>query len=175
MKAYKVTNPDYTCKDVLFEVGKTYSIKDKIVLCQKGFHFCRNLSNCFNYYCFDSNNKVLEIEVLGQIVGDEKGKECTNKLKVIKELQWDEVLKLCNTGDCNTGDWNTGNRNTGVFNIDNTNKYRVFGKWISEEKFNRIIFPDFLYFDLNQFISFDTATDKERNKYKKEIEVCGGF
>lgn len=38
-----------------------------------------------------------------------------------------------------------------------------------------IEFPDFFYFDFTRFISFDTATDAERETYKKEIETCGGF
>lgn len=38
-----------------------------------------------------------------------------------------------------------------------------------------ITFPSFLYFDLTQWVSFDTATDEEREKYKVEIETCGGF
>ena len=35
--------------------------------------------------------------------------------------------------------------------------------------------PDFLYFDLTQWVSHDTATTEERKKFKVEIETCGGF
>ena len=38
-----------------------------------------------------------------------------------------------------------------------------------------IEFPDFFYFDLTKFVSYDTATDEERKEHKKEIETCGGF
>jgi hypothetical protein len=121
MKAYKVTNPDYKCKDTLFEIGKTYTHKGSLKLCESGFHFCRNLSNCFNYYNFDPQNHVFEIDVIGDVVGDENDKECTNKLKIICEIKWEEVLKLCNTGDRNTGDRNTGDCNTGDRNTGDSN------------------------------------------------------
>ena len=52
---------------------------------------------------------------------------------------------------------------------------RVFNKWISREKYDKIKFPSFLYFDLIQFVSHDVATDEEKKQYKKEIETCGGF
>ena len=40
---------------------------------------------------------------------------------------------------------------------------------------DEINFPSFLYFDLNVWVSHDTATDEEKEEYKQEIEVCGGF
>ena len=59
-------------------------------------------------------------------------KSCTDKLEIVREIPWDEVLRIvnigknctgrCNTGDCNTGDWNTGNRNTGDCNTGDWNK-----------------------------------------------------
>ena len=51
----------------------------------------------------------------------------------------------------------------------------MFGKYISKEKYENIIYPDFFFFESTSFISHDTATDVEKEKYKKEIETCGGF
>ena len=116
MKGYKVFNKDWTCREFQYEVGKTYEMKEDPVCCKRGFHFCRKLIDCFNYYRFDSENKVAEIEAMGAI-DKRNSKFCTNKIKIIRELTWYEVLDLVNTGDENTGNKNTGNSNTGDWNI----------------------------------------------------------
>lgn len=120
MKGYKVFNKDWTCREFQYEVGKTYEMKEDPVCCKRGFHFCRKLIDCFNYYRFDSENKVAEIEAMGAI-DKRDSKFCTNKIKIIRELTWYEVLDLVNTGDENTGNKNTGNKNTGNKNTGNSN------------------------------------------------------
>ena len=128
MKGYKVFNKDWTCKGFHYEVGKTYEMEEDPVCCKSGFHFCRKLINCFNYYEFDSKNKVAEIEAMGAIGGDEnKEKYCTNKIKIVRELSWHEVLDLVNVGKDNTGNRNSGDRNSGNRNSGNRNS----GNWNS--------------------------------------------
>ena len=78
-----------------------------------------------------------------------------------------------NSGNWNSGDWNSGNCNSGYCNSGNA-PLRIFNRETTITK-DDIEFPDFFYFDLTRFISFDTATDAERETYKKEIETCGGF
>ena len=122
MKGYKVFKSDWTCRGFYYEVGKTYEMKEDPVCCERGFHFCGKLIDCFNYYHFDSENKVAEIEALGAIDDDgNEEKYCTNKIKIVRELSWHEVLDLVNTGKDNTGRDNTGNRNTGNRNTGNWN------------------------------------------------------
>ena len=90
------------------------------------FIFCKKLADCFNYYNFDSDNKVAEIEALGDIAdGDDKC--CTNKIKIVREITWHEVLDMVNTGKRNTGFGNSGNRNSGNWNSGNRNS----GNWNS--------------------------------------------
>ena len=131
MKGYKVFDKDWTCRGFQYEVGKTYEMKEDPVCCEIGFHFCGKLIDCFNYYDFDSENKVAEIEALGTIDDNgNKKKYCTNKIKIVRELSWHEVLDLVNTGKDNTGignagDENTGNRNAGDENTGNRNT----GNW----------------------------------------------
>lgn len=136
MKGYKVFKNDWTCRGFQYAVGGTYEMKDEPSCCNRGFHFCGRLIDCFNYYDFDSENKVAEIETLGAIDDDgNEEKYCTNKIKIVRELSWHEVLDLVNTGkdntgnrntgDMNTGNWNTGNRNTGDWNTGNWNT----GNW----------------------------------------------
>ena len=78
-----------------------------------------------------------------------------------------------NSGDCNSGYWNSGNRNSGYFNT-NEPLVRIFNKETNLKR-EEIYFPNFLYFDLNVWVSHDTATDEEKKLHKEEIENCGGF
>jgi len=120
MKSYKVFNPDWTCRDFKFEIGKSYHI-DNPIMCERGFHSCKKLADCFSYYAFNSNNKVAEVEIFGTILGEDDNKQCSSDITIVKEITWHEVLDLCNTGDWNTGDSNTGNRNTGNRNTGDSN------------------------------------------------------
>lgn len=126
MKGYKVFDKDWTCREFQYEVGKTYEMKEDPVCCERGFHFCGKLIDCFGYYDFNSENKVAEIEALGTIDDNgNKEKYCTNKIKIVRELSWHEVLDLVNTGKDNTGRGNAGNRNAGNENTGNCNT----GNW----------------------------------------------
>ena len=122
VKGYKVFNPDWTCRGFQYQVGKCYEIPEKPVVCEKGFHFCEKLVDCYEYYDFDENNKVAEVTAYGDINIDEYEKKyCTNKIKIEKELNWNEVLNMVNTGKNCTGFRNTGNRNTGDYNTGDCN------------------------------------------------------
>ena len=123
MRGYKVFNPDWSCRGKQYSCPGIFKHEGKLELCKNGIHFCKELNDCFNYYDFKSDNKVAEIEAIGEIIKDEKGeKYCTSKIKIIRELSWYEVLDLVNmgnhnTGFRNTGDFNTGNHNSGNHNI----------------------------------------------------------
>ena len=134
IKGFKVFNQDWTCRNFQYEVGKTFKHKGNIRLCDEGFHFCKKASDCFNYYSFNSNNKVAEVEAIGLTEG--KGdKSVTDEIKIIREIEWQELLTIVNegkncTGLCNTGNRNTGNRNTGNSNTGDWNTgYRNTGDW----------------------------------------------
>ena len=120
IKGYKVFNPDWTCSGFKYKVGETYKHTGDIGIYGEGVHFCKNLADCFSYYGFDINNKVAEVVAEGKVITEGK-RSVTNILKIVKELTWEEVFKLVNTGNGNagyqnTGDRNTGNRNTGSWN-----------------------------------------------------------
>ena len=130
VKGYKVFNPDWTCRGFQYEVGKIFEEDVKPSCCDRGFHFCKKAADCFSYYSFNSENKVAEVIALGEVDTDGK-KSCTNKIQIVREIPWQELLTivntgkdctgLCNTGNRNTGDWNTGNRNTGNWNTGDCN------------------------------------------------------
>ena len=136
---FKVFRPDWTCSPdgniKQYTCPGKFEEKGKLDICGHGMHFCENASDCFNYYDFDSNNKVAEVIAYGTVL-KEGDKSCTDKLEIVREIPWDEVLRIVNTGkNCtgrsntgdrntgnwNTGSWNTGDRNTGNWNTGNWN------------------------------------------------------
>ena len=118
---YKVFNPDWTCRGFKYEVGKTYEMENKPILCRQGFHYCVKLIDCFNYYRFDNNNKVAKIIAHGTIDGTKEDKHCTNKIEIVEEISWFDVLRMVNTGEGNTGLGNSGNHNSGDCNSGDCN------------------------------------------------------
>ena len=132
---FKVFRPDWTCDPTGYN-PKQYTCPGKfeeegeLDVCGHGMHFCQTAADCFNYYSFNSENKVAEVIAYGE-VRTEGDNSCTDKLEIVREIPWDEVLRIvnlgknctgrCNTGNRNTGDWNTGNRNTGDCNTGNRN------------------------------------------------------
>ena len=135
VKGYKVFRPDWTC-DPTGHNPKQYTCPGKfeeegeLDVCGRGMHFCQVAADCFNYYRFNSENKVAEVIAYGEVL-TEGDKSCTDKLEIVREIPWDEVLRIvnlgknctgrCNTGNRNTGDWNTGNWNTGNCNTGDCN------------------------------------------------------
>ena len=161
------------------------------------FHFCRELFAIEKESDYKlSESRICEV-IAGEFVknGDKYG---TNSITILREIIGEEKESLinsgnrnsgdCNSGDCNSGNrnsgnWNSGNRNSGNWNSGNRNSgyfntneplVRIFNK---ETKLKRdeIYFPNFLFFDLNVWVSHDTATEEEKENHKKDIEVCGGF
>ncbi len=123
---YKVFYPDWTSRPNEMAISKQYSCPGKFVemghldLSEHGMHFCTRLSDCFSYYSFNPENKVAEVVAYGKVITD-GNKSCTNKLKIIRELSWEEVLHLVNMGDLCTGFENTGALNSGNRNAGNGN------------------------------------------------------
>ena len=126
---FKVFRSDWTCSPngntKQYTCPGKFEEEGELVVCFHGMHFCQTAADCFNYYSFDSNNKVAEVIAYGE-VQTENNKSCTDKLEIVREIPWDEVLRIVNigkncTGRCNTGDWNTGNCNTGDGNTGNCN------------------------------------------------------
>ena len=122
---FKVFRPDWTCDPTGYN-PKQYTCPGKfeeegeLDVCGHGMHFCQTAADCFNYYSFNSENKVAEVIAYGE-VRTEGDKSCTDKLEIVREIPWDEVLRIVNLGKNCTGRWNTGNRNTGNRNTGNRN------------------------------------------------------
>ena len=130
IKGYKVFNPDWTCKGKQYTCPGTFEEDVNPSVCNVGMHFCKNAADCFRYYDFDPNNHVAEVIAHGTVAEGED-KCATNKLEIVREIPWAEVLEIvntgkactgrCNSGNWNSGDWNSGNRNSGNRNSGDWN------------------------------------------------------
>jgi len=128
MLAYKVFNLDWECQPdsksapFKFEVGKTYIHSGPIKICEKGFHACIKLIDCFQYYSFNPKNKVALVDCGGEIQKhDRDSKVCCSEIAIVEEITWHDVLDMCNTGKQNSGYSNSGDRNSGYSNSGHWN------------------------------------------------------
>ena len=136
VKGYKVFNPDWTCRDKQYTCPGLFEENVNPSVCNVGMHFCKNAADCFRYYDFDPNNHVAEVIAHGTVAEGED-KCATNKLEIVREIPWAEVLEIvntgkactgrCNSGNRNSGDWNSGDWNSGDCNSGNRNS----GDWNS--------------------------------------------
>ena len=125
VKGYKVFNPDWTCKGKQYTCPGTFEEHVNPSVCNVGMHFCKNAADCFRYYDFEPNNHVAEVIAHGTVAEGED-KCATNKLEIVREIPWAEVLEIVNTGKactgrCNSGNCNSGDRNSGKWNSGDWN------------------------------------------------------
>lgn len=128
-KGYKGFNPDWTCRGFQYKVGETYEMpSEDIKMCYKGFHFCESLEQVFEYYDLSPDNHFAEVETFGDsIVLKSEDKMVTNKIRIVREIPFLEIIKnynlgLHNIGFHNIGRHNLGFANKGEINIGNYNK-----------------------------------------------------
>lgn len=150
-------------------------------------HFCRKASDCFNYYDFNPKNKVAEVIAYGDIV-ESGDKCCTNKLEIVREIPWQELLTivntgkdctgLCNTGNRNTGDCNKSSCNTGCFNTEEQ-KITLFNK-PSNMTYNDWLISDARYLlnriqkEVVEWVYEKDMTDEEKASHPN-YETTGGY
>ena len=97
MVGYKVFTRDWTAVHgngvFQYEVGGLYSEDRPPQARRNGFHFCKKVIDCFNYYEVDSRNRIAELEILGEV--SENGDACsTNKMRIVRELHWADIMEL---------------------------------------------------------------------------------
>ena len=128
---YKVFNPDWTCRGKVYTCPGTFEEDVEPIVCESGMHFCKKAIDCFNYYSFDPRNHIAEVIAHGTIV-EYNDKFCTNKLEIVREISWTELLELVNVGEGNTGIGNSGYFNSGYYNCGSRNSgYYNSGCWNS--------------------------------------------
>jgi hypothetical protein len=93
IKAYKGFNKDLSCRDQQYEVGKTYDMGGKALLCKRGYHSCENPLDVIKYYGDVLENRYCEVEASGDICRSEDSKLCSTKLKVNAEIGFAGLFK----------------------------------------------------------------------------------
>lgn len=194
MKGYKAFNKDLTCRDFQYEVGHTYEMEDKPIICNKGFHFCKSISDTYKFYDMKDSTRICEVEAFGDIVTEDNIKFCTNKIKIIREIT-DPVQRkantnssssgFCNSGDrnsgnCNSGDWNSSSFNSGCFSTEE-HKINMFdgqSDWFYMDWLNSSA-RDILYHcpqseTVLEWINDSDMTDEEK-KANPTYKTTGGY
>ena len=146
IKGYKGFNPDMTCRDFKYEIGKEYET-DKAKACEAGFHFCENPFDVWGYYppCGEDGrlNRFCEVEGSGDTDNSHSDKIACTHIKVGAEIGLQDIInagvkfimdKAAGDGkkESNTGDrsaaTNTGDRsaatNTGDYSAATNTGYQ---------------------------------------------------
>ena len=197
VKGFKVFNPDWTCRNKAYTCPGKFEEDVTPSVCDEGMHFCKKAADCFNYYRFDPENKVAEVVAYGTVAED-GDKCCTDKLEIVREIPWAELLEIVNTGkgctglcnsgnrnsgnrnsgDCNSGDWNKCSFSNGCFNTTSPKIY-LFNKpseWTYEDWLNseaRYLLNQ-IPGDVLEYIYLSDMTDEEKADHP-EAEITGGY
>lgn len=187
IKGFKVFNPDWTCRDKQYSCPGNFEEDVTLSVCNSGMHFCKKAADCFNYYKFDPNNHVAEVVACGDVMED--GDKCaTDKLEIIREISWEELLEIVNTGkgctgygnsgDCNSGDWSKTNFSNGCFNTAEPKIY-LFNKlsswtyrdWLNSET---CYLMNQIQGNVLKWVYLSDMTDGEKTAHP-ESETTGGY
>lgn len=113
IKGFKAFDKGLICKGFQFEVGKEYTHKGDIKLCDKGFHFCLNPLDILNYYnlCDCEFAEIEANEVSNEKENDSK--RVAKKIKIGTKLDLPAFIKAsfnflwenCNKKDISSGDY----------------------------------------------------------------------
>lgn len=131
IRGFKVFNPDWTCMEKQYACPGKFEEDVSPSVCNRGMHFCKKAVDCFRYYKFSPENHVAEVIAYGDVAEDQEDKCATNKLEIVREIPWGELLEIVNMGkgcaglgnigDYNRGDYNSGRRNIGDCNSGHRN------------------------------------------------------
>ena len=163
VKGYKVFNPDWTCRKKQYTCPRRFEEEGELDVCGHGMHFCQTAAACFNYYDFNSKNKVA-----GNTGDYNTG--CRNT--------GDDNTGNWNTGDRNTGDWNKSSYNTGCFNTEEQ-KIMLFNK-LSNMTYREWLKSDARWLlnqipkDVVEWVYEEDMTDEEKAAHPT-YETTGGY
>lgn len=158
-KGYKASH-NHRCIGFKYEVGCTYSMEEEAVVCSHGFHYCKKAFDTLNYYSYNKDFNLFEIQDMSNSTDMHQEKCATNKIKIIREVtDPEELFSLL-----------------GVYRKYNKKGVLVFEKTKeSEKRFNgqtgKIILEKTKYSE-NEYdgqtgnIIFEKTKDKEVHYYK---------
>ena len=77
-----------------YEVGVTYTTDAPMVLCRRGFHFCRSVLHVYLYYPRSFDTRICEVEASGPCMQSFDETKCvTGSLRIVRELSPEEILE----------------------------------------------------------------------------------
>ena len=101
IEGYKITNSDYSCRGFKYELNHTYSMEEDPIPCKRGFHFCKKLDDCFNYYNPEKSSfEIWNLDIYRFLKVKSNGttyqlrdKYCTNNITILEECSTEEILE----------------------------------------------------------------------------------
>ena len=96
---FKAFHADMSCRPTpqkvsRYRVGVTYTTDAPVVLCRRGFHFCRNILRVYIYYARNFDTRICEVEASGPCLQSFDETKCvTGSLRIIRELSPEEILE----------------------------------------------------------------------------------
>ena len=131
---FKGFDKDLKCRGFQYEVGKYYDQEGEAVCCERGFHFCENPLEVFDYYP-PCTSRFCQVEGGGSVDKSEAdSKVATSHIHISSEIGLngliDEGVKyILNKVDCyggkttNTGNYSVSTRTTRYSAATNTGNY----------------------------------------------------
>jgi hypothetical protein len=92
IKGFKGFNKDFTCYGFKYEEGKEYKKDGEPIIYDKGFHYCENPFDVWDYYDLNNDNQFGEVEAIGDSKKD-GNTSVTNHIKIVKKLALSEFVK----------------------------------------------------------------------------------
>jgi len=85
---YKGMDENMMCRDMQYKVGEKYYLDGDIDICDRGFHFCYNLIDCYDFYPKDGKNRFFKVKVdIDKIDVNDSGKKLvSNNIEILEEI-----------------------------------------------------------------------------------------
>lgn len=100
-KAFDITEQGLVCRDYLFKENEWSEEVNRIIPCENGYHYCTNLFEIFNYYsgALDKDIAIYICETGDKIVKTSSSKCVTNKIKLVRRLSREDIIRILNGGN----------------------------------------------------------------------------
>ncbi len=90
---FKATNQDMKCLGYQYELNKLYRHKGKVIPCDQGYHFCKNLINTLFYYENIKGDKRFFIVEYGKNFIEHGDKVVSDEITFLEEIDIMEYIK----------------------------------------------------------------------------------
>lgn len=124
-------------KKYRYKEGEICEIKGELKICKNGIHFCENLKDVFDYYPLVQWVKVYKVEILGDVIKKDN-KSCTNKLKILEEVTFEEIVNNSDGVNCSFGVLNCKGVSNALFLTDKKETYSIFGTEVSKIRYKEV-------------------------------------